>query len=198
MRRTFTTRISSSRVHGGIPSSHRHRLFFRRTRKPSSAGVDFSYAVSLLDCGPKRHGRELLRRRSHVSTNSRTLASVVLRWTVHSSSFLHCVPCRFRFHAALHSVTKCDGDFSKVNVALIVVNFRGDAFDPLCFHPSGAQNSLCLDVTMKCESVYAYCCEFGRPCDCSEGITAAEQFPQTSSVVMWTSLPSEANHPWTF
>ena len=26
-----------------------------------------------------------------------------------------------------------------------------EPFDPLCFHPSGEQNSVCFDVTMKCE-----------------------------------------------
>ena len=44
---------------------------------------------------------------------------------------------------------------------------------------------------------YAYCCQFGVPCDCGQAMTTAGQFPQTSSVVMWTRLASEANHPWT-
>ena len=44
---------------------------------------------------------------------------------------------------------------------------------------------------------HAYCCEFGVPCDCSQGFTAAGHFPQTSSVVMWTRFASEADHPWT-
>ena len=46
------------------------------------------------------------------STRSRTLASGVLRRTIHSSSLLHCVLWRFRFNATLQSVTKCDADFS--------------------------------------------------------------------------------------
>ena len=45
---------------------------------------------------------------------------------------------------------------------------------------------------------YAYCCQFGVPCDCSQATTTAGQFPQISSVVMWTRLASEANCPWTF
>ena len=44
---------------------------------------------------------------------------------------------------------------------------------------------------------HAYCFEFGVPCDCSQGFTAAGHFPQTSSVVMWTRLASEADHPRT-
>ena len=221
VRRISTKRISPSRVHGGIPNSHRYRLYFRRPRKPSSAGVDFSSGRCLLDCGPKRHGRELLRSRPHVSTSSRTLASRVLRRTIHSSYFLHCVLCRFRFHATLQSVTKCGAGFSKdlyVNVVLIVVNFRGDAFDPLCFHPPGEQDSVCLcnnemrfdvpcqdagegfgfqeesevEALPNCESTsYVYCCRFGVPYDCSQGITAAGLFPQSSSVVMWRHLTSE-------
>ena len=107
-----------------------------------------------------------------------------------------------------------------------VVNFLGDAFDPLCSHSSGEQSSVCFDVTMKCDLMapcqdagegfgfqeeseavallncestsYACCCEFGVPCDCSQGITAAGQCSQTSSVAMWTRFASEANHPWTF
>ena len=31
---------------------------------------------------------------------------------------------------------------------------------------------------------HAYCFEFGVPCDCSQGFTAAGHFPQTSSVVV--------------
>ena len=62
----------------------------------------------------------------------------------------------------------------------------------------GFQEESEVAALLNCKSTsYAYCCEFGVPCDCSQGITAAGQFPQTSSVVMWTHLASEANHPWT-
>ena len=36
----------------------------------------------------------------------------VLRRTINSSSFLHCVLCKFRFHATVQS-TKCYADFGK-------------------------------------------------------------------------------------
>ena len=32
----------------------------------------------------------------------------------------------------------------------------------------------------------AYSCQFGMPCDCSQGINTAGHIPQTSSVVIWT------------
>ena len=32
-----------------------------------------------------------------------------------------------------------------------VVNFPGEAFDALCFHPSGEQSCVCFVVTMKCD-----------------------------------------------
>ena len=40
---------------------------------------------------------------------------------------------------------------------------------------------------------YAYCCQFGVPCYCSQAMTTAGQCPQISSVVMLTRLASEAN-----
>ena len=42
---------------------------------------------------------------------------------------------------------------------------------------------------------YAYCCQFGVPCYCSQAMTTAGQTPQISSVVMLTRLASEANLP---
>ena len=53
--------------------------------------VDFSSAGCLLDCAPKRQGRELLRRRPCVPTSSRSFALEVLRRTIHSFSLLHSV-----------------------------------------------------------------------------------------------------------
>ena len=44
---------------------------------------------------------------------------------------------------------------------------------------------------------YAYRCEFGVPCDCSQGMTAGDRL-HTPSVVVWASLAAAANHPWTF
>ena len=32
----------------------------------------------------------------------------------------------------------------------IALDFRGNAFDSFCIHPSGEQSSVCFDVTMKC------------------------------------------------
>ena len=32
-----------------------------------------------------------------------------------------------------------------------VVNFPGETFDALCFHPSGEQSCVCFGITMKCE-----------------------------------------------
>ena len=32
----------------------------------------------------------------------------------------------------------------------IALDFRGNVVDVFCFHPSGEQNSVCFDVSMKC------------------------------------------------
>ena len=90
-----------------------------------------------------------------------------------------------------------------------------EPFDPLYIHPSGEQNSVCFDVTMKYELLAlvsegfgyqeeseveallkrvstscAYRSEFDKPCDCSQGIAAAGQFR--------SSLLSHANRSSTF
>ena len=93
------------RIHGGIPNSHRYILYLRRTRKQSSAGVDFSSAGCLLDCGPKRQRRELLRRRHCVPTSSRSFSLEVLQRTIHSSSFLHCVGFPWKRFSVLFAFT---------------------------------------------------------------------------------------------
>ena len=67
------------------------------------------------------------------------LVSFTWVWRLH--------PHRFRFRATLQSVTKCDADFSKnlyVNVALIVVNFPGHAFDALLLSPCREQNCVAV------------------------------------------------------
>ena len=64
-----------------------------------------SSAACLLDCGPKRQGRELLRRRPCVPTSSRSFALEVLRRTIHSSSFLHCVGFPWKRFSVLFAFT---------------------------------------------------------------------------------------------
>ena len=135
--------------------------------------------------------------------------SGVLRRTIHSSSFLHC--CKFRLHATLQSVTKCDADFSKnlyVNVALIVVNFPGHAYDAFLLSPfRGAElrfDSPCQDAgegfgfqeesKVVAPTWHAYCFEFGVPCDCSQGFTAGGHFP-TIFICCYVDTPCIRGRP---
>ena len=78
---------------------------------------------------------------------------------------------RFRFHATLQRVTKCDADFRKnlyVNVALIVVNFPGHAFDALLLSPFRGTE---LRV-FRCSNEM----RFGGPCqDAGEGFGFQEE-----------------------
>ena len=63
----------------------------------------------------------------------------------------------------------------------------------------GFQEESEVEALLSCESLsYAYCCHFGVPYDCIQGITAPGQCSQISSVPMWTRFASGADHPCTF
>mmetsp|Transcript_1481 Transcript_1481/g.4036 ORF Transcript_1481/g.4036 Transcript_1481/m.4036 type:complete len:203 (+) Transcript_1481:947-1555(+) len=123
------------RLGGETPNSHLYRVHFPRLCKPRNAGVDFSSARGLLDCGPKRHDRELLRRRPHVPTGPRALASGVLRRTIHSSSLLHCVLRRVRFNAGSLDALQHGANLFARRILPGVSQVRAFRHHSVCDHP---------------------------------------------------------------
>ena len=172
-------------------------LCSRRLRSTGNFGYGESAILNLIINALVRNRGPLSpplaeRKRPRVSTSSRTL-----RWKYYGGLFT-----ALPFYIAL--------------------DFRGNAFDALVLSPFRGtelrvfrcdneiriagpcqdagegfriQEKLVLVALLQCESsLYAYCCEFGVPCECSREITTAGQCSHTSSVPMWTRFASEANH----
>ena len=137
-----------------LPHTHQGtRRVVRRISTSSSTGC-------LLDCGPKRQGRELLRRRPCVPTSSRSFALEVLRRTIHSSSFLHCVGFPWKRFSVLFAFTV------QVNRAACFpthIEIRVD--DPCqdaCEGFGFQEKSKVVTLLKGVFTSYAYCCQSRR------------------------------------
>ena len=138
-----------------------------------------------------------------VSLNSSDSASLVLFAKLCATSFdAHCDGEEL-FLKSMVVITLCVPTHIHLIPPTFQKRHDSDAFEALCFHPSREQNSVCFDVTMECKFValvrtqvkplnfkrnqgvlvlqrcestlYAYCCDFGVPCECSQRITTAGQ-----------------------
>ena len=114
VRRISTSRKSSSKCSWWDSQQPSLHSLFSEVSQAKQRRVDFSSAGCLLDCGPKRQSRELLRRRPCVPTSSRSFVLEVLRRTIHSFSLLHCVGVPWE-HFQCFLLSPCRGTEQRVS-----------------------------------------------------------------------------------